>query len=304
LTEDLDQLATERARVDLADIDLRPTAELVGLMIQEEVAVTAALEAAADEIRRVIDAVVERMARGGRLLYAGAGTAGRIAALDAAEVGPTFGIEPGRVVGIVAGGTSALVDAKEGLEDDEAAGAADVGALEVGPNDTVIGVTASGRTPYVLGAIRAGRARGALAVALVNNPGSALAGAADAAIVVATGPEFIAGSTRLKAGAAQKAVLNMVSTLVMVRLGRTYGNRMVNVLTHNEKLRRRALRIVAEAAGVPEEQASAALDAAAGETTTALVMLLAGVDAAEARSRLNANGGRVREAIAAHSPTR
>jgi N-acetylmuramic acid 6-phosphate etherase len=295
----LDALATEGARPDLRDIDLRPTLELVRLMAAEDAGVPVAVGAVAEQVAAVVDEVTARMARGGRLIYVGAGSAGRIAAQDAAEVAPTFGVAAGTVVGIVAGGAGALVDAREGLEDDVDAGAADVAAVAPGPHDTVVGVTASGRTPYVLGAVRAARTSGALTVALVSNRGTALAAECDHVIDIVTGPEFIAGSTRLKAGTAQKLVLNMLSTLVMVRLGRTFGNLMVDVATHNEKLRHRALRILVEAAGVSEHEAAAALESAGGETKTALLMLLTGADAPAARERLVRADGRVRAALSA-----
>lgn len=294
--EQLAALTTERARPELADLDLRPTHELVRLMLDEQRAVDAALEAAAGSLERAVDAVAHRMRRGGRLLYLGAGTPGRLAALDAAECPPTFGLDPGRVVALIAGGQDALGGAREDAEDHGADAVASLEAVGAGPDDAVVGISASGRTPYVLEGLRAARALGCLTVAIANNAGALISGAAEVAIEVVTGPEVIAGSTRLKAGTAQKVVLNALSTLVMVRLGRTFGNLMVDVRPGNEKLRDRAHRIVVEATGASTTAAGSALEAADGETKVAVVMLLAGVDAAEARRRLS-DGAGVREAL-------
>jgi len=293
-------LVTEGVRPELADLDLRPTQELVRLMASEEAAVAAAVRRAAPAIAAAIDAVVARLTErpDGRIVYVGAGTAGRMGVLDAAECGPTFNAAD-KVVALMAGGPGALTTPKEGAEDDAAAGAAELSALGVGPSDAVVGISASGRTPYVLGALAAAREAGALTVGLSCHPGSLVSGAADHAVEVVVGPEVIAGSTRLKAGAAQKLVLNTISTVVMVRLGRTFGNLMVDVRAGSEKLVDRARRIVATAAGRSPAEAAAALDAAGGEVKTAIVALLAGVDPAEARRRLAAANGVVRRALAA-----
>jgi len=297
---DLGGLVTEQVRPELADLDLRPTQELVRLMASEEAAVAAAVRRAAPAIAAAIDAVVARLTErpDGRIVYVGAGTAGRMGVLDAAECGPTFNAAD-KVVALMAGGAGALTRPKEGAEDDAAAGAAELSALGVGPSDAVVGISASGRTPYVLGALSAAREAGALTVGLSCQPGSLVSAAADHAVEVVVGPEVIAGSTRLKAGAAQKLVLNTISTVVMVRLGRTFGNLMVDVRAGSEKLVDRARRIVATAAGRSPAEAAAALDAAGGEVKTAIVALLAGVDAAEARRRLAAANGVVRRALAA-----
>jgi N-acetylmuramic acid 6-phosphate etherase len=234
----------------------------------------------------------------GRIIYVGAGTAGRMGVLDAAECGPTFNAAD-KVVALMAGGPQAITKPKEGAEDDAAAGADELLALGVGPADAVVGISASGRTPYVLGALGAARDAGALTVGLSCHPGSLVSAAADHAVEVVVGPEVIAGSTRLKAGAAQKLVLNTISTVVMVRLGRTFGNLMVDVRAGSEKLVDRARRIVVTAAGVTPAEAAAALEAADGEVKTAIVSLLAGVDAAAARRRLDQSGGIVRRALSA-----
>jgi N-acetylmuramic acid 6-phosphate etherase len=279
---------TERERLDLRDLDLRPTSELVRLINAEDRTVAAAVEEAAAEITRVIELAVEQLRSGGRLIYVGAGTSGRIAAADAAECGPTF--SSSQVV--------AVTTENDAGEDDAAAGATDVAALHVGAGDVVLGVSASGRTPYTLAALEQARVAGAATVGVVCAPGSQLAALADEAIEVDVGPEVIAGSTRLKAGTAQKLVLNMISTISMVRLGKTYGNLMVDVQASNDKLRARARRAVAVATAAPEDEVAAAIAAADGDAKVAIVSLLAGVDADTARSRLNAAGGVVREAVA------
>jgi len=293
----VDGLPTEQVRPGLHDLDTRRAAEIVELMLAAEAAVPAALHAAAPQLAAAIDLAVDRMADGGRLIYVGAGTPGRLAALDAAECGPTFGVGPDRVTAVLAGGQGAAATSVEGAEDDDAAGRADLAAQRITPDDVVVGISASGRTPYVLGALAEAAEANAATVAIVNNPGTPLAAAADIAIEMLTGSEVIAGSTRLTAGTAQKIALNVLSTATMVRLGRTFGGWMVDVGPGNAKLRRRALRIVREAAGVDVDTARRALDEAEGETPTALVALLLGVDPATARSRLAAAGGRVRAAI-------
>jgi N-acetylmuramic acid 6-phosphate etherase len=286
----------EGHRTDLHDLDLRSTRALVELMNDEDATVAAAVRRAAPQLADAVDAIAARLAAGGRLVYAGAGSSGRLALVDAVECGPTFGLEPGRVLALVAGGADAHAVAQERAEDDAGAGAADVAAAEVSHADAVVALSASGRTPYALGAAEEARARGALVVAVVCAAGAPLADLADHAVVAAVGPEVITGSTRLKAGTAQKLVLNTISTATMVRLGRTYGNLMVDVVASNAKLRARALRAVAVAAGVGEDEARTALDAAAGEVKTAIVSLLTGEDADGARARLTAAGGSVRAA--------
>ena len=288
---------TEAARGDHADLDLRSSAELVSLMSAQDATVPSAVAAAGDSIAASVDVIVERMQRGGRLVYVGAGTSGRLAAVDAAECESTFSIPPERVVALVAGGTTASALEQEAAEDDAAAGATELEALVVGPDDVVVGISASGRTPYVLGAVAAARGAGALTVALVCAPGSELAAVADRAIEVVVGPELVAGSTRLKAGTAQKLVLNTLSTVSMIRLGKTYGNLMVDVAATNEKLRERVRTIVRVATGAEAVQADQALEAAGGSAKVAIVSLLAGVDAAAARERLASSDDNVRSAL-------
>jgi N-acetylmuramic acid 6-phosphate etherase len=288
---------TELTANGLADLDLRSTSELVELINDEDTRVAPAVRRAAPQLAAAIDAISERLVRGGRLVYVGAGTSGRLAVVDAAECGPTFGIPDGQVVAIVAGGPSAAAAAQEAAEDDADAGAAAVAA--VGPNDAVVGISASGRTPYVLAAVHAAREAGALTVALVCAVGSELGAAAELEVAVPVGPEVIAGSTRMKAGTAQKLALNTISTVTMVRLGRTYGNLMVDLVASNAKLRARARRAVALAAGASDEAAAEALDAAEGDAKVAIVALASGLDAAAARSRLDAAGGMLRKALEA-----
>jgi N-acetylmuramic acid 6-phosphate etherase len=288
---------TEFRRADRADLDLRSTLELVELINAEDATVAGAVHGIAGELAAAIDAVSARLARGGRLVYAGAGSSGRLALVDAAEVGPTFGMPAGQVVALVAGGPAAAATAQEAAEDDEAAGAADVVALAVGPDDAVVALSASGGTPYALGAARAALAVGALTVAVVCSEGSELGRLADHELVAVTGPEVIAGSTRMKAGTAQKLILNTISTVCMVRLGKTYGNLMVDVVATNAKLRGRVRRAIALATGAASDEVEAALDAAGGEAKVAIVSLLAGVDAEAARARLRKADGGVRGAL-------
>lgn len=292
----LDALPTEGARPELADLDGWTTSRLVELFIADHDTVTRALAAAAPELTAAADLIAAQLAGGGRLIYAGAGTGGRLAALDAAEIGPSYGV-PGRVVVAFAGGVDAMLEGREFYEDDAAQGAAELRALAPTPGDVVVGVSASGLTPYVVGAVDAARAAGAPIIAMVCAPGSALAQQADITIEIATGAEIISGSTRLKAGDAQKAALNMLSTIAMVRLGRTYGNLMVNVVADNAKLRRRALRAVVQATDADAAAAAGALDAADGDAKAAIVALLADVSPARARELLTTAQGRIRVAL-------
>jgi N-acetylmuramic acid 6-phosphate etherase len=282
------QKPTEAVRDN--ELDLRTTREIVGVLNAEDATVAGAVAEAGDALAAAIDAIAERLARGGRLIYVGAGTSGRLAALDAAECGPTFGSRPGEVVAVVA-------NDDEDAEDDTVAGVADLGALAVAADDVVVGVSASGSTPYTVGALEAAGETGALRVAVVCVRGSALAGAADHEIAVVVGPEAVAGSTRLKAGTAQKLVLNTISTVTMVRLGRTYAGLMVGVSPENTKLRERARRNLMIASGADEAHVDAALAAADNDGRVALVTLLAGVEPDVARERLAEAGGSVRAAL-------
>lgn len=299
LRAQLDALTTEAFRPDLAEIDRRSTLDIARTMNDEDAAVPAAVAARLPEIAAAIDATAARMARGGRLVYAGAGTAGRLGVLDASECPPTFNTDPSQVLGLIAGGPSALVSAVEGAEDSRELAAEDLSAIGVTALDTVVGISASGRTPYAVGAVEHARARGALTIGLSCNAGSTLAAAAEHGIEVVVGPELLTGSTRLKAGTAQKLVLNMLSTITMIRLGKTYGNLMVDVRASNDKLRARSRRIVALATGAGEPEIEAALSRTDGEVKNAILTLLGDVDGPTAARLLDASGGHLRAALAA-----
>ncbi|MFD7910627.1 N-acetylmuramic acid 6-phosphate etherase [Streptomyces sp. NPDC059752] len=297
LRAQLDTLTTEAFRQDLAEIDRLSTLDIARTMNAEDATVPAAVAGQLPQIAAAVDAIAERMARGGRLVYAGAGTAGRMGVLDASECPPTFNTDPADVVGLIAGGPSAMVKAVEGAEDSKELAAEDLAALEIGPHDSVVGISASGRTPYAIGAVEFARTRGALTVGLSCNAGSALAAAADHGIEVVVGPELLTGSTRLKAGTAQKLVLNLISTITMIRLGKTYGNLMVDMRSSNEKLRARARRIVALATGAPDAEIEAALTATGGEVKNAVLVVLGGVDGPTAAELLASSRGHLRAAL-------
>jgi N-acetylmuramic acid 6-phosphate etherase len=285
-----DDPVTERSRA-AADLDLRPTQELVELMNDEDATVAGAVRAALPSIAAVVDAVAERLAAGGRLVYAGAGSSGRIAEADAAECEATFSAPPGQVIALAAADDPAL-------EDDADAGASSVREAGVGPTDVVVAVSASGATRFAIGAARAAAAAGAYTACVVAVPDSELARAVEREILVVTGPEVIAGSTRLKAGTAQKLVLNTISTVSMIRLGRTFGDLMVDVVPGNDKLRARVRRLVGEATGAAPEDVERALAEAGGEAKVAILALLSDVDADTARTRLREAGGNLRHALA------
>ncbi|MGW0562986.1 N-acetylmuramic acid 6-phosphate etherase [Streptomyces sp. NPDC003016] len=303
LRAQLATLTTEAFRPELADIDRLPTAEIARIMNGEDRTVPEAVAAQLPRIAAAIDATAERMARGGRLVYAGAGTAGRLGVLDASECPPTFNTDPSEVVGLIAGGPAAMVRAVEGAEDSGELAAADLDALALTPDDTVVGISASGRTPYAIGAVEHARAVGALTIGLSCNADSPLAAAAEHGLEVVVGPELLTGSTRLKAGTAQKLVLNMISTITMIRLGKTYGNLMVDVRASNEKLRARSRRIVALATGAQDAEIEAALAATGGEVKNAVLVLLAGVDGPTATALLKEARGHLRAALQAARTT-
>ncbi len=293
----LDSLATEGVRPGLEDLDQRPVAETVHLLLAAERQAQSALARAEPQLAAAAESVAARMRQGGRLFYLGAGTPGRLATLDAAELAPTYSAPAGLVIPLLAGGSAALVQAAEGAEDDAPAAAAALDAHALQPGDAVVGIAASGRTPFVVGGLRHARAQGALTVAIVNNSGSPAAAAADWPVEILTGAEVIAGSTRMTAGTTQKIALNTLSTAVMVALGKTYGARMVDVRASNEKLRYRALRMVQDITGADARRSAAALAQADGRVKPAIVALLAGIDVGEAERRLAASGGFVRRAI-------
>ncbi|MGX4691374.1 N-acetylmuramic acid 6-phosphate etherase [Streptomyces sp. JNUCC 63] len=297
LRAELESLTTEEFRPELAEIDRLPTPEIARLMNAEDATVPAAVAERLPQIAAAIDAVARRMARGGRLLYAGAGTAGRLGVLDASECPPTFNTEPSQVVGLIAGGPEAMVTSVEGAEDSKELAVEALDALGLTPDDTVVGISASGRTPYAIGAVEHARKLGALTIGLACNADSALAAAAEHGIEIVVGPELITGSTRLKAGTAQKLVLNMISTITMVRLGKTYGNLMVDVRASNDKLRARSRRIVALATGAPDDEIERALAATDGEVKNAILTILAGVDGPTAARLLEESDGHLRAAL-------
>jgi N-acetylmuramic acid 6-phosphate etherase len=298
LQAELGSLTTEAFRPELAEIDQLPTLDIARLMNGEDAGVAAAVAARLPEIAAAIDAIAARMARGGRLIYAGAGTAGRLGVLDASECPPTFNTEPGQVVGLIAGGREAMVTSVEGAEDSKELARADLDALKLAPDDSVVGISASGRTPYAVGAVEHARGLGALTVGLACNEHSALAAAAEHGIEVVVGPELLTGSTRLKAGTAQKLVLNMLSTITMIRLGKTYGNLMVDVRASNDKLRARSRRIVALATGASDAEIERALTESGGEVKNAILAILADVDGPTAARLLEESGGHLRAALA------
>ena len=297
LEEDLADLVTEAVNPDNAMLDTMSVAELADLMNRADATVAGAVRAALPAIVAVIEATAARMQAGGRLVYVGAGTAGRIGVVDASECPPTFSSPPEQVFAIMAGGLNAIVTPTEGAEDDAQAGASAVEAAGIGPLDTVVGIASSGRTPYVIGAVTRARERGALTVGFSCNSHTRLSAAAELAIEIELGPEVISGSTRLKAGTAQKMVLNMISTIVMVRMGKTYGNLMVDLKATNHKLRERAIRMVELIADASREQAVAALSEVDYDVKVASLMLIAPTDAATAVARIAAADGRLRAAL-------
>jgi N-acetylmuramic acid 6-phosphate etherase len=292
-------LTTEQVDPRYARIDVASVGELATLMNDADAEVPSAVRAALPQIVPAIEAVVARVRSGGRLLYVGAGTPGRIGVVDAAECPPTFGTPPELVRAIVAGGPAAVFAAQEGVEDNADAGRAAIAAEAVTSGDAVVGIAASGRTPFVLAAVAEARRRGALAIGVSCNAGTPLSAAVEHPVEVLVGPEVVAGSTRLKAGTAQKLVLNMISTITMVQLGKTYGNLMVDLNASNAKLRDRAIRMVSTVTGVPPERAAEALEASGMHVKLAILRLERGLDEADAAARLAAAGGQLRTALEA-----
>ena len=290
-------MTTERRNPRTMQLDIMSELEIVTVMNEEDARVPLAIAKKLPQIAQAAHWAAEAFAQGGRLFYMGAGTSGRLGVLDAAECPPTFGVDPGMVVGLIAGGEKAFIKAVEGAEDDRALGQSDLEAHNLTAKDVVIGIAASGRTPYVLGGLAYARSVGCRTAAIACNPGSAVGKAADLAIEVEVGPEVLTGSTRLKSGTAQKLILNMISTASMVRAGKAYQNLMVDVMQTNEKLHVRAENIVIDATGVERAEARRAIDAAGGSVKCAITMLLAGCDADEARRRLDEAKGHVRAAI-------
>jgi N-acetylmuramic acid 6-phosphate etherase len=294
---------TEQENPRTAEISRLPTLDALRLMNEEDARVAEAVGQVLPDIAGAVDGIVERLRRGGRLLYIGTGTSGRLGVLDAAECPPTFGVEPDLVQGIIAGGYNATYRAVEASEDDREAGVRDLKERDVSERDAVVGIAASGRTPYTVGAVEYARSRGAFTAAVTCAPDSEITRVAEVSIVPVVGPEVIAGSTRLKAGTAQKMVLNMLSTVTMIRLGYVTGNRMTNMLTRNTKLHARAVRILAAETGMSDEAAQARLQAADGDLRFALVMSKTGCSRAEAERALADTHGVVNEAVEALKST-
>lgn len=296
MTMPLSDIPTEQRNPHTLDLDTMPTMEILQLINAEDAKVASAVSEVLPDVGVMVDRAVETLRRGGRVHYFGAGTSGRLAVLDAAELPPTFGIDRGRIIGHNAGGLGALYQSVENVEDDAEQGARDADSVRTG--DVVIGIAASGRTPYVVGALRAATAVGAFTALVSSNPSAAFGREVDLHIAPATGPEVISGSTRMKAGTATKLVLNAFSTTVMVRLGHTYSNLMIGVTAMNGKLRRRLVRILTEATGLDPEICEEALAEAGGDTRVALVALLCEVSASSAAIALQDSGGTIREAVA------
>jgi len=298
---DLSGLKTEQINAQSENLDIMPTLEAARLMNRINADALAAVDAAIPAIAQTVELAAERVARGGRLIYAGAGTSGRLGVLDASECPPTFGVDSSVVMGVIAGGDTALRNAVEGAEDSPELGAADMKKLGLNEKDCLVAISASGRSPYCVGALDHARAAGALAICMACNTGSEMAGHADVSIEMPTGPEMLSGSTRLKAGTATKLALNMLSTLMMTRLGKVYKNLMVDMRPSNVKLKDRARRMVQSALNLAEAEAADLL-AAGGDVKHAIVMGLTGANREEAHRALSENEGRVRQAAESLKP--
>ncbi len=292
-------LNTENPSTAHAELDRYPTDRLVSVLADDQINAVNAVRAAAASIAAAVDAAVPRMEAGGRLVYVGAGTSGRLGVLDSVELYPTFSWPHGRAVALLAGGSEAMFVAVEGAEDDVAQGAADIRSVNVGKNDVVLAIAASGGTPYVLGALRAARAAGALTIGFANNPGAPVAAEAEIGVTLDTGSEVISGSTRLKAGTSQKIALNTFSSALMVRLNKVYGNLMVDLKATNAKLVRRAIRLTSFATGADEAAARAVLEQCGFHVKVAIVALSKNTSVEQARALLDSSRGSVRAALAA-----
>jgi N-acetylmuramic acid 6-phosphate etherase len=293
----MDHLTTEQNNPESVSIDQMDPIQIAMLMNREDLKVVAAVEKVLPDIARAIEIVTERVQAGGRLIYIGAGTSGRLGVLDASECPPTFNTPPALVVGLIAGGHRALTNAIEGAEDNRQAGEEDLRGIDVDAKDVVCGIATSGRTPYVLGGLAYARSLGAATLGVTCNAVSELSEVSDVLIAPVVGPEILSGSTRLKAGTATKMVLNMISTGTMIRIGKTYGNWMVDLRATNVKLKDRSIRIVSGITGLDRERAESLLARCDGEVKTAIVSQALGVDKIEAQRRLKVAGGRLRTAI-------
>lgn len=294
---DLSRLTTERRNPASAHIDSCTTLEMVTIMQQEDSKIASAIEKILPEIARAIDATSRRLENGGRLFYLGAGTSGRLGILDASECPPTYGTDPELVQGLIAGGIPAIFRAQEGAEDNPGLAVHDLKEHGFSAKDVLVGIAASGRTPYVIGGLKYARELGALTIALACSEHAEIAALADIALTPVTGPEVVTGSTRMKAGTAQKLVLNMLSTGTMIKLGKVYGNLMVDVKASNKKLEERAIRIVMEGSGCKRTEAEKALKGADGHAKLAILMVVAGVSAGEGKALLERTAGHLAAAI-------
>lgn len=296
LLKQLDHIVSEGRNPDTMDIDLLPTETILARINAEDAKVAPAVAAELPSIARAVDTIADKLQAGGRLVYIGAGTSGRLGILDAVECRPTFSVPDSLVIGLIAGGDKAIVHAVEGAEDNHPQGKADVQAINLTKNDVLVGLSASGRTPYVVGALEYANSIGAGTVGVACNPGAPILQAAEIQICPVVGAEALTGSTRMKSGTAQKLVLNMLSTATMIRLGKTYENLMVDVNATNEKLKARAKRIVMQATECDEATATTALEAADNQAKLAILMILTGESADKAREKLNAHQGFLRQA--------
>ena len=297
LLQQLNQLITEQRNPNSMQLDSLSAQELVALINREDQQVALAVEKCLPQIALAVEKIVTAFERGGRLVYVGAGTSGRLGVLDASECPPTYGVKPEMVVGLIAGGDHALRHPIEGAEDNVQQGQADLKEIDFSARDVLVGIAASGRTPYVLGALNYAKQLGATTVSIASNPKSKMAEVADIAIETVVGPEVLTGSSRMKSGTAQKLVLNMLTTASMVLIGKCYQNLMVDVQASNEKLKARALKIVMEATECDNEAAANVLAKANGQVKLAILMQLSGLDALEAQSLLDKSNGKLRQAL-------
>lgn len=297
LMTELQQLVSEERNPRTMGVDLMSTSDILAVINTEDRIVPDAVAKALPQTEQAVDAIVAAFNRGGRLIYIGAGTSGRLGVLDASECPPTFGVPYGMVIGLIAGGPDALLRASEGAEDRPEAGVADLQGVAVSGDDVVVGIAVSGRTPYVIGALRYARSIGAVTVGLTCNPDSAIAQMADISIAPLVGPEVVTGSTRLKSGSAQKLVLNMLTTASMIRIGKTYQNLMVDLNASNQKLMARAVRIVMQATSCSVEDAEKALERTGNDVKLAILTILTGSSVDDARAALGRAGGFLRRAI-------
>jgi N-acetylmuramic acid 6-phosphate etherase len=298
--EELAALRTEQVDEKFAMLDVMSVSELLQVMNESDAEVPKAIADVIPIIKTAIDGIVDRMLQGGRLVYLGAGTSGRLGVLDAAELGPTFSVAPTEVLAFIAGGEGALRHAVESAEDNSEAGVIELQEIDLTAQDCVVGIAASGRTPYVIGALKYANEVGSLTIGLTSNPSSDISKIAQIAIDVDTGPELLAGSTRLKSGTAQKLVLNMISTITMIRLGKTFGNLMVDLQITNEKLQKRAVRIIQNATAATPAEAETALKESGNRVKIAILMLLLHINADESAERLKNASNHIRAALETH----